>query len=556
MRRPLSSSGSLLRRPLLLPGVLLISGLTWTVLALYSLAVGGVTWDEMLDFEGVNGAFWHGLNWLKGAHPDLTTITFDLEWFGNATRWPTYLLWRTLMLLPWEQITTLSRTQILLLSSYFSLNHLNAMVFALGGIGVTAALAGQLGGRRAGLFAGALLLLLPTWLGHGWMNSKDIPMAISYLLYTLGTTLLLRQRPGGAALRLVGIALMGGSRVSSLAFIALSEGLLLAWEGRRRPQPWLGSLVGGLALGFLLTPQAWGDPLGYPLAAMRFISQRQGAGDSPAALRYVASNLFDLLPSPLLLGLALLLLLSIAGGGSGAGGGSAAGGQSAGAWIPSGRRLPPVPLVLPTLLQLLLPPTLLIVGGKSLYNELRHLLMIEPPLCVLGGLGYARGLTALRGGAGRAPRRLIRAVLAVAGVATAVLLLELLLLSPYHYTYRSDLARLLGGSGAPPLRQDYWGFSGRETLSRCLKQPACATAFDQLPLQVDGASFNPDLINASADLLRPPPPAGPGGTLLISTNPRTLAAPEGLAATERLTLLPLPRRTPLSGIVRAPDVAP
>jgi len=556
MRRPLPSPGSLLRRPLLLPGVLLISGLTWIVLALYSLAVGGVTWDEMLDFEGVNGAFWHGLNWLKGAHPDLTTITFDLEWFGNATRWPTYLLWRTLMLLPWERITTLSRTQILLLSSYFSLNHLNAMVFALGGIGVTAALAGQLGGRRAGLFAGALLLLLPTWLGHGWMNSKDIPMATSYLLYTLGTTLLLRQRPGGAALRLAGIALMAGSRVSSLAFIALSEGLLLVWEGRRRPRAWLGSLAGGLALGFVLTPQAWGDPLGYPLAAMRFISQRQGAGDSPGALRYVASNLFDLLPSPVLLGLALLLALWIAGGGWAAEGGWAAGGGSAGARSAPGRRLPPVPLALPTLLQLLLPPTLLIVGGKSLYNELRHLLMIEPPLCVLGGLGYARGLTALRGGEGRAPRRLIRAVLALAGVATAVLILELLLLSPYHYTYRSDLARLLGGSGAPPLRQDYWGFSGRDTLSRCLKQPACATAFAQLPLKVDGASFNPDLIHASADLLRPPPPPGPGGTLLISTNPQTLAAPEVLAATERLTLLPRPRRTPLSGIVRAPDVAP
>ena len=182
--------------------------------------------------------------------------------------------------------------------------------------------------------------------------------------------------------------------------------------------------------------------------------------------------------------------------------------------------------------------------------------MIEPPLGVLGGLGYARALTALRGGEGRAPRRLIRAVLAQAGVATAVLILELLLLSPYHYTYRRDLARLLGGSGAPPLRQDYWGFSGRDTLSRCLKQPACATAFAQLPLKVDGASFNPDLINASADLLRPPPPPGPGGTLLISTNPQTLAAPEVLAATERLTLLPRPRRTPLSGIVRAPDVAP
>lgn len=522
-----------------LPGVPLIGGVLWLLLALHSLWAGGVTWDEMFDFEGVNGAFWHGLNWLKGARPDLTTITFDLEWFGNATRWPTYLLWRTLMIVPWERITTLSRTQILLLSSYFSLNHLNAMVFALGGIGLTGALASQLGGRRAGLLAGGLLLLLPTWLGHGWMNSKDIPMATSYLLYTLGTTLLLRQRRGGAALRLVGIGLMGGSRVSSLVFLAISEGLLLAWEGRRAWRPWLGSLGGGLLLGFLLTPQAWGDPLGYPLAAMRFISERQGAGDSLGALRYLASNLFDLLPSPLLLGLGFAL----------AGLGRTAAGPQ------PGRRLPPVPLVLPTLLQLLIPPTLLILGGKALYNELRHLLMIQPPLCVLGGLGYARGLQALRGGEGRGVGRLIRPLLALAGVATAVLLVEVVLLSPYQYTYRGDLARLWTGGGTPALRRDYWGFSGRETLSRCLRQPACATPFAALPLKVEGRSFNPDLIEASADLLRPPPPAGPGGTLLISTDPR-LDGSTLLAATERLTLLPLPRRTTLSAILKPPGPLP
>jgi hypothetical protein len=523
--------------------VLGISGLVWSLLALQSLWLGGVTWDEMLDFEGVNGAFWHGLNWLKGARPDLTTITFDLEWFGNATRWPTYLLWRALMIVPWEKITTLSRTQILLLSSYFSLNHLNAMLFALGGIGLTGTLAAQLGGRRAGLLAGGLLLLLPTWLGHGWMNSKDIPMATSYLLYTLGTTLMLRQRRGSATLRLVGIGLMGGSRVSSLTFLAISEGLLLAREGRRSWRPWLGSLGGGLLLGFLLTPQAWGDPLGYPLAAMRFISERQGAGDSPGALRYVASNLFDLLPSPLLLGLALLLGCAIAG-------------FRRAADARPGRGLPPVPLALPTLLQLLIPPTLLILGGKSLYNELRHLLMMQPPLCVLGGLGYARGLQALREGEGRAARRLIRALLALAGVATAVLLLEVLLLGPYQYTYRSDVARLVAGRGTPPLRQDYWGFSGRETLSRCLRQSACATPFAARPLKVDGWSFNPDLINASADLLRPPPPPAPGDTLLISTDPDHLSGGDLLAATQRLTLLPLPRRNTLSAILKAPGAMP
>lgn len=546
MRPPLPSPGALPTGPrphmgMALKGVLLMSGVLWILLALQSLWVGGVTWDEMFDFEGVNGAFWHGLNWLKGARPDLTTITFDLEWFGNATRWPTYLLWRTLMVVPWERITTLSRTQILLLSGYFSLNHLNAMVFALGGVGLTGVLAAQSGGRRAGLLAGGLLLLLPTWLGHGWMNSKDIPMATSYLLYTLGTTLLLRQRRGGVPLRWAGIALMGGSRVSSLVFLALSEGLLLAWEGRRAWRPWLGSLGGGLLLGFLLTPQAWGDPLGYPLAAMGFISARQGAGDSLGALRYLASNLFDLLPSPLLLGLALLLGFAVAGAGRGADPASR-----------FGRRLPAVPLVLPTLLQLLIPPTLLILGGKSLYNELRHLLMIQPPLCVLGGLGYARALQLPRGRA----RRLIRPLLALAGVATAVLLVEVLLLSPYQYTYRSDLARLLAGGDVPPLRRDYWGFSGRETLSRCLRQPACATPFVARPLKVAGRSFNPDLIDATADLLRPPPPAGPGGALLLSTDPRRLEGGDILAASQRLSLLPRPQRNTLSAILKAPGFVP
>ena len=131
-------------------GLLLPAGLIWILLALHSLSTGGVTWDEMFDFEGVNGAFWHGINWLKGAHPDLHTITFDLEWFGNATRWPTYLLWRLLMTLPWEQITSLSRNQIVLGSGYVGLNHLNAMVFALAGIGLSTALAWRLGGEAGG----------------------------------------------------------------------------------------------------------------------------------------------------------------------------------------------------------------------------------------------------------------------------------------------------------------------------------------------------------------------------------------------------------------------
>jgi len=154
------------------------------------------------------------------------------------------------------------------------------------------------------------------------------------------------------------------------------------------------------------------------------------------------------------------------------------------------------------------------------------------------------------------PNLLLRSLLLLAAAATVILSLELLLLSPYQYTYRSDLARLLEGRGAAPLRSDYWGFSGRETLVGCLKHQPCADRLARLPLQVDGHSFNPELITALVDLLRPPPPPGPAGSLLITTNSRTLERREPLAATRRVALLPRPQRATLSAILPEPPPAP
>jgi hypothetical protein len=268
---------------------------------------------------------------------------------------------------------------------------------------------------------------------------------------------------------------------------------------------------------------------------MRFIGERQGAGSPIESLGYVAANLVDLLPSPLLLGLLLLLLT-----------------------LPRGGR---IAAFLPTLLQLLIPPALVVLGGKSLYNELRHLMMIQPPLCVLGGLGYARALAALPAVRGTGNTRglrkpLLRPLLVLSAAATVLLATELLLLNPYQYTYRSDLARLAERGRGAALRRDYWGFSGRETLARCLGQEDCAGRLERLPLRVDPGSFNPDLIEASATLLRPAPPAGPDGSLLISTDPGTLAGRDTLAATRRLTLLPWPRQATLSAIAPDPEGRP
>ena len=80
----------------------IVLAIVFFLFAIPAFMLGGVTWDEIFDFEGVNGAFWHGINTVKGLKPDLSTITFDLEYFGNATRWPTYFTWRFLGTTPWE----------------------------------------------------------------------------------------------------------------------------------------------------------------------------------------------------------------------------------------------------------------------------------------------------------------------------------------------------------------------------------------------------------------------------------------------------------------------
>ena len=174
------------------------------LLAVPAFMLGGVTWDELFDFEGVNGAFWHGINTIKGLNPDLSTITFDLEYFGNATRWPTYFFWRLLATTPWESFSGLSRTATILSGSYVGLNHLNAAIFGFLGIALVSLIGGQLGGRRLALLSAIFMALLPTWLGHSWMNSKDIPFATSYLTYTYGSVLLLARHSRRSCSSLLG----------------------------------------------------------------------------------------------------------------------------------------------------------------------------------------------------------------------------------------------------------------------------------------------------------------------------------------------------------------
>ena len=494
---------------------------TFMLLAVPAFMFGGVTWDELFDFEGVNGAFWHGINTIKGLNPDLSTITFDLEYFGNATRWPTYFFWRLLATTPWESFSGLSRTATILSGSYVGLNHLNAAIFGFLGIALASLIGEQLGGRRLALLSAIFLTLLPTWLGHSWMNSKDIPFATSYLIYTYGSVLLFARhsrRPCSSLrgpsflLRVLGVGLLLGSRIGSLPFVVITECVYLVLLRSAYLKASL-SVVFGLILGYLLTPQAWNDPIGYPIEAIRFIGDRQGSASPFDTLSYISFHLFESLPLLIVVGLGAFLLSLF-------------------------YRSPlhkGVVVWTPVLLQLLIAPILLVVGSKSLYNELRHILFIYPSLCLVSSSGWLWCFERLR--SRNSPRRLV----ALFGLALILVLgIEDVSLAPYQYIYRSDLARLVN----PGLyvHRDYWGFSARETTSRCLKDSQCSSLLSQVPYDLRSGDWNPDLFNGLRELLQSPSVIAahsPPSRLQLQISPLRDSC-KSLVETTRTVFLPTP----------------
>jgi len=502
----------------------------FTLIAVPAFMLGGVTWDELFDFEGVDGAFWHGVNTIKGLDPDLSTITFDLEYFGNATRWPTYLFWRFLSTTPWESFSGLSRTATILSSSYIGLNHLNAAFFGFLGIVLASLIGWQLGGRRLAVLSAIFLALLPTWLGHSWMNSKDIPFATSYLIYTYGSVLLLSRhyrKPSSSwsslpsLLRVIGVGLLLGSRIGSLPFVVIAECVYLVLLRRAYFRESI-SLVFGLILGYLLTPQAWDDPIAYPIAAIRFIGDRQGSASPLHTLAYIAVNLFESLPLLFVIGLGAFLLSFFY--------------QS-----PSQKRLAEWT---PLLLQLSLAPILLVIGSKSIYNELRHILFVYPPICVVSASGCLYCLKRLRS------RNLARLLASVVGLALLLVLgLENVSLAPYQYIYRSDLARLL----SPGLRvhRDYWGFSAREATIHCLKDDQCSSLISKVPYDLRSGDWNTDLFNGFRELLQSPTVIAAES---IPTRLQLQISPyrdscKSLVETTRTVFLPTPSRQLVSRVV-------
>ncbi|MBB6251605.1 hypothetical protein [Nitrospirillum iridis] len=342
-------------------------------------------------------------------------------------------------------------------------------------------IAGAETGARAGLIAGLCLLLIPDWWGHSFANPKDVPFAVaaawtlSWLVRVArgldaapdqgpsrGSVVMLGLCFGMAlGIRVGGVLLAGPIVLVALAHVAKG---VLAGAGPRQTGATFWRLVRRLwiaaPIAYVVMIAAWPwaqvNPLRHPLEAlaefskfpMDFIFTFAGVQVRTTDLPwwYLPVGFGVKLPEVELLGLASAAAF--------------AGMAAVRRPFPVGVRLDGVALTT----AVLLPPAAVVATDAVLYDGIRHMLFLMPPLAAAAGLGINGLLT-------RLPRRWpanywLRPFMAALLVACAGIQVGFMAhLHPYETIWFNRFAGGVHGAG-PRFELDYWGSSLSEAAKR------------------------------------------------------------------------------------------
>ena len=440
-----------------------LTAVVLAVLALYVLAVFldyGVTWDEAETAD--NGRL--ALAWFTSLGRDDRVITvLQHRLFGSAFN---------LAGAAASAVSPLGR---------FETIHLLTAALGWTALLYTARLGSSVGGSRAGFFAMLTLALTPPFVGHAFMNPKDIPLAA---FFVAGAFYMVRAfgelpMPAGTTLRRFAVAtgLAASTRViGAFLLIYWAFAIGIWWLGAvaaRRPRPrwttvagwWWKPALGAWLLMVACWPYAQLDPIRNPVRALLDLSRFT---DFPAGVQFEGARIssnnlpWTYLPTWFSISLPELYLTALAAG--------IVPGIAFLVYEGRGRRWRAVVCTGFLLLAALAPPVLATWRHAVMYDGMRHFLFVLPFLAVLAGCALSAGwgdLMAL--GARRSVWTVFRALLAVvpvtASLASAGLTAaDLYALHPYEYVYFNRL--VAGGQAAASKRfeTDYWGLSYKEGL--------------------------------------------------------------------------------------------
>ena len=420
-------------------------------LCLVSLYFVNPQWDEYLDFAGCVGAANHLLAFLRGGSTDISTITSDLEWYGNSFRWPAYLLWALQNGFPVQIQGGPQSYDQFLLSGFSSSIHVTAVCYAVLGVYIYSRIITKLSiNRLVGSASIFCFCLSPFWLSNATWNLKDMPVAVSLLFVEL----LALYSPGSYKPFLgsdrhrfwivsVTLAFILATKYAYLPLVALLSFIYVSsrylYNYAHPISYWMTisssrlirravhvlrdvffQVSGAFVLSLFLTPQILGNPL-YPLRAINYFFRHPVVSvNRDQAISFFISR-FSYLISPaffVLIFVASLGLLSFFRGSRLLRYCSLSYVQVSSVIVCAFCFLPFLFCVVPVL-----------ISGRSFYGpDLRHIIWIYPPCLLFVTISAQYAL--LR--CSKIPRLLLRIAISAS---VLISLIELLMIAPHFYSY-------------------------------------------------------------------------------------------------------------------------
>jgi len=458
--------------------VFLFIGVCMSVLTIVGSLTSGISWDEEIQMNLL-----HGLRWASDPGNDRHFGIYGLSFLilGHALA----------VVLGLEPLG-----ETIFSPDSFYIRHIAVAILAM----MTAIAVGWMvywisRSRVAGAWAFAALMVAPVFVGHAYFNTKDIPVAAGYTLFTLALVWYLksfggspsssrRSRLGQIVLMSLGIWLSVGTRFAMVYPLVLTIAVLVVLLTANLIRqcstfatikilttPIVGLVFGvffvsitnpcliapitdDCQFGLKLIPEVFSSSLSYPMSGGLYLfGQSYSAADPP----------FWFLPTVLFAGFPLLMgILAVAGlifYWENAPVSTITKSKSKGVFgIPQGRYLLFLMGLVVSFQALLIPMVVVVLRG-TIYDMQRQHLYVYPALVCLSALGLVllwQKVSDLKrwGIVGQA------LVGAVAFVALAVPMFEIVRLFPYSYVYVNPAMTVRGFQGS--FDSDYWGASLKE----------------------------------------------------------------------------------------------
>src|ERR1700738_644392 len=350
----------------------------------------------------------------------------------------------------------------------FETRRLLGAIVGVIGLAVTWRLGRRGGGPPGGLAALLLLGLCPSFYGHMFMNPKDAPFAVAMVILMLGLVRLAEEypQPSPQTILIVGLGagLSIGARVlGGLALVYALVGFVplfleeirthRAREAAHRLLHVVYVLFPGLILGYLVMGLIWPWSLmqpGNPLQAVTYFShffEKPWKEMFDGALVSVPDMPWSYLPTLFALQLPEVLLALLIAGIVGTFM------TLARANVPGRRKT----ILLMLTLAATLPLVIAMVKRPALYNGIRHFIFVIPPMTVLAGAAFARGMN----WPGENHRSWQPAALAIFAFGLLLPLGEMIRLHPYQYTHFNHIAGTVRGADYRHMLA-YWGLARKQ----------------------------------------------------------------------------------------------